>query len=90
VVRTVRDELPFIAVVLVVAAGLVALTVASEHWLRGVLILASGFILGGLFRLVLPDGRAGLLQIRRKSFDVICFETVGVLAVIFAVLLPRA
>jgi hypothetical protein len=88
--RAVRDEFPFATVVAVVAVGLLEVSFAPEHWLRGVLIMAGGFGLAGLLRLVLPDDHAGLLRVRRRAFDVACFATVGVLAVIFAVLLPRA
>ena len=88
--RTLRHELPFIVVVLVVGAGLLSLSITSAHWLRGVLVIAAGFGLAALLRLVLSDQQAGLLRVRRRNFDVLCFAVVGVLAVIFAVLLPRA
>ncbi len=88
--RAIRHELPFIAVVALIGAGLLLLSIASDHWLRGVLLMAGGFALGAVLRLVLPDDRAGLLAVRRRSFDFLCFATISVLAVIFAVLLPRA
>jgi hypothetical protein len=89
-VRALRQELPFIAVILIVGGGLLLLSVASAHWFRGVLLIAAGFGLAAILRLILPDHRAGLLRVRRRSFDVFCFATVSVLAVIFGVLLPRA
>jgi uncharacterized membrane protein YwaF len=88
--RALRHEWPFALALAVVAVGLLAISFASEHWLRGVVIIASGFGVAAVLRLVLPDERAGLLRIRRRSFDVACFGVVSVLAVIFGVLLPRA
>ena len=88
--RTVRHELPFIAVIVVVGVGLLSLSLESAHWLRGVLVIAGGFGLAAILRLVLSDERAGLLRVRRRYFDVLCFAAISVLAVIFGVLLPRA
>ena len=87
--RTLRHELPFVLSALVVAVGLLMVSFASNHWLRGVLVIAGGFGAAALLRLVLPQEWAGLLAIRRRSFDVFCFAVVSVLAVIFGVLLPR-
>jgi hypothetical protein len=90
VARVLRQELPFIVVVLIVGTGLLLVSFVSRHWLRGVIVIAGGFGLAALLRLTLPPERAGLLAIRRRSFDVFCFGVVSVLAVIFGELLPRA
>ena len=56
-----RRELPFALVCVVTLVGLIGLVAFPHHWLRDVTIVAIGFGLGGLLRLVLPKRRAGLL-----------------------------
>jgi hypothetical protein len=63
--------------------------VRPEHWLRGVLLIGGDLLLAGLLRLVLSERRAGILAVRRRAFDVICYLGLGVLVITFGVLAPQ-
>jgi hypothetical protein len=88
-VRRVRAEAAFIVVLVVVLAGLVGVVAFPRHWLRGVLIVAAGFGLATLLRLVLGKRQAGLLAVRGRAFDALCYLLSCVAITVFAVLLPR-
>jgi len=83
------SELPFGLVLLVELGGLVAVAVAPQHWLRAVGVLTAGMGLAGLFRLVLSDEQAGMLRVRRRSFDVTCYWGFGLLTILVALGLPQ-
>ncbi len=87
--RTLVAEAPFALVLLVAAAGFTYTTVRPEHWLRGVIVIAAAFILAGLLRAVLTTARAGMLVVRHKVFDSLCYLALGVSIFVFAVALPR-
>lgn len=82
-------ELPFSLVLLVELLGLVLVAVAPQHWLRAVGVLSIGLVLAGLFRLLLSDEQAGMLRVRRRSFDVTCYWAFGALALLVALGLPQ-
>jgi hypothetical protein len=82
-------ELPFTSVLLVELLGLVLVAAAPQHWLRAVGVLSIGLGLAGLFRLLLSDDQAGMLRVRRRSFDVACYWGFGVLALLVALGLPQ-
>lgn len=79
----------FLATLILVAAGFAYTAIVPEHWLRGVLVSSGGFALGAALRLVLPEERAGMLKIRGRALDVLCFGAVAVLIVTVGVLLPH-
>lgn len=87
--RNVRDEAPFVSVVLIVAFGFVYVLVASGHWLRGVTVIAFGMVAASALRAFLPASKAGLLVVRGRLFDVLCYLGLGLLVFGFAVLLPQ-
>ncbi len=82
-------ELPFSLVLLVELLGLVLVAVAPQHWLRAVGVLSIGLLLAGSFRLLLSDEQAGMLRVRRRSFDVTCYWGFAVLALLVALGLPQ-
>lgn len=88
-VRGVRTEAAFGVVLVVVLAGIVGVVAFPRHWLRGVLIVAAGFGLAALLRLMLGERQAGLLAVRGRAFDVLCYVLSCVTITVFAVLLPR-
>ncbi len=69
-------QVPYIAVGLVVAAGLVLVTFA--YWRRGVVTIGAAMALAGLLRLLLPARRAGLLSVRSRGFDVAAYVFLAV------------
>ena len=88
-VRGVRAEAAFIVVLVVVIVGLAGVVAFPRHWLRGVLIVAAGFGLATVLRLLLSDLQSGLLAVRGRAFDVLCYLLSCVTIAVFAVLLPR-
>jgi hypothetical protein len=58
----------YLAVVAAMLVG-VGIVVAGE-WRLGVFVMATSFGVAALSRAVLPDERAGMLQIRRRFVDI--------------------
>jgi hypothetical protein len=75
--QTLRHEMAFVLVLAITLIGLTSVVVASQHWLRGVLIIASAFVVAGVARALLSDRRAGLLAVRGRMFDVACYFLLG-------------
>jgi len=79
------------AVYLAVVGGVViglAITVVGA-WRTGVSWMGAGLIAGGLFRLALPERRAGMLRVRRKVSDVTMLVLAGIALVVLAVIVPE-
>jgi hypothetical protein len=87
--RAAQRDIPFLTVVAGLVLGFVVVRLAPQHWLRGVLIIGADLIAGGLLRLVLPTRRAGILAVRNRGFDTLCYVGLGVLVITFGVLLPK-
>src|SRR5262249_61806712 len=71
-------NLPVLLVLSCAAGGLAYSAIMPTHWLRGVLFMAGALIMGGLFRMVLPARQAGLLAVRGRTVDVLCYVGTGV------------
>jgi len=82
-------EAPFGLVMLIELAGVCSVFLAPQHWLRAVGVLAVGMLVAGLLRLVLSNEQAGLLRVRRRSFDVACYLLLGVFTMVVALGLPQ-
>ena len=80
-------EFPLVAVVTVVAAGLV-LTAGFDHWRVGSAVIGFGFCLGAAFRLTLPARQAGLLVVRSRGVDAAVLLTLGFGLVLLANTIP--
>jgi hypothetical protein len=76
--RRVRAEAPFLAVLLVMVIGLGSLAIAPGHWRRGSGVLALALLLAGVLRLALSPARAGLLTVRARWLDALCYLGLGV------------
>ena len=87
--QALSGNLPFVVVLGIVASGILYSTVVPEHWLRGVVVTAIGVLVAGTCRLALSDRRAGLLRIRNRIFDAVCYFTLGGALILFGSLLPR-
>jgi hypothetical protein len=66
-------NLPILVVLALGATGILYSAAVPRHWLRGVLLLAAACGLAGLFRLLLPVRQAGLLAVRGRVADVVCY-----------------
>ena len=83
--RRARGQLPFLAVLAVMVAGVVYLSVQPAHWRRASTIIAVSMILGAALRLVLSDNHAGMLAVRNRWLDIACYLGTGVLILIVAI-----
>jgi hypothetical protein len=82
-------DVPFLIVLIIEGAAVAYAAAAPQHWLRAVGFVTVGMAVAGLFRLLLSNDQAGLLRVRRRTFDVACYWGFGLLAITFALLLPQ-
>jgi hypothetical protein len=87
--RREQGEAPFLIVLVIELLAIGYAAGVPEHWLRAVGGVVLGLVVAGLFRAWLPDAQAGLLRVRRKSFDVACYWGFALLTVMFALALPQ-
>ena len=83
------EEAPFVLVVCLVGLGFCYSLVATTHWLRGVGLMSLGMVVAGGLRAFLPNGRAGLLAVRSRPFDIVCYLGLGVAIFGFGILVPQ-
>ena len=82
-------ELPFGLVLAIELAGVVSVAIAPQHWLRAVGVLAVGSLVAGALRLTLSNEQAGLLRVRRRTFDVAFYWALGLFVITVALALPQ-
>jgi hypothetical protein len=82
-------NLPLTLVLALAATGIGYSAAVPPHWLRGVLLLATAMVLGGVLRLLLPARQAGLLAVRSRFTDVLCYAGTGVAIVVLGLALPH-
>ena len=80
--------LPLVAVLAVVAAGL--LLGAAGAWRPGAVVIGAGVLLAAGLRLVLPARQAGLLAVRSRRLDVAMLLVLGTGLVVLASSVPDA
>ena len=83
--RDLRDS-PFILVLLLAAGGV---AFSTFHWRKGVEVIAAAVVLGAVLRAVLTERQAGLLAIRHRGFDVMCYLVLGGGVAAVGLLLPH-
>jgi peptidoglycan/LPS O-acetylase OafA/YrhL len=76
--RRLAGQLPFLAVLALLAAAAIYLAFWPGHWRRGTGVIAGAMLLGALLRLLLPNARAGLLRVRARWLDVAWYGGLGV------------
>jgi hypothetical protein len=86
VTRAPRAEWPLTLSAVVGLAGLV--TIVFDGWRAGVFLFAGGILLAGLLRLLLSDETAGLLRVRRRTFDTLILFGMGAAVLILGVIIP--
>lgn len=79
-------ELPLVAVLVVVAAGL--LLGVIDRWRVGASVLGAAVLLAGVLRLLLPARRAGLLVVRSRRLDVAVLLVLGAALLVLASSVP--
>jgi hypothetical protein len=73
---------PLILVMVIAAAGMAR--VLTQHWREGAVLLGAALIVAAVLRMLLPVDRAGLLAIRSKPIDVLCYAGFGVMMAVLA------
>ena len=73
-----RAQLPYWIVLAGVAAGLATIRGGDQAVRSGTLVIAGTLLAGALARLVLPDGKVGMLRSRRRLLDVAALVMLGV------------
>lgn len=74
-----RDQWPFAIVLLIVAVGLVR--IVMYHWRQGTTLIGIALVVAAVLRLLLPDGRAGLLAVRKRRVDMLLYGGFGLMIV---------
>ena len=71
-------QLPYSIVMAGLVAGLATARGGGQAVKGGTLVIAGALLAGSLIRLVLPDGRVGMLASRRRLADVAVLAALGV------------
>jgi hypothetical protein len=79
-------QLPLLAVLVVVAIGL--LEVTFDHWRRGLVIVGLALIGAAAMRLLLPVRRLGFLAVRSRPVDVVLLAGAGMALVVVVLTIP--
>ena len=79
-------QLPLLAVLVVVAVGL--LLVTFERWRLGLVVVGLGLVGGAVLRLLLPVRRVGFLAVRSRPTDVVLLAGTGVALTAIALAIP--
>ena len=75
--RWVRDQAPFVVIVLAMIAASAYLYFFPGHWRRGTGVTSVSLLAAGVLRLVLPTSRVGLLAVRGRWRDGLCYLASG-------------
>ena len=81
-------NLPIVLVLALGGTGIAYSAVIPRHWLRGVLLLAFACGVAGVFRLLLPVRQAGLLAVRSRLTDIVCYFGLAVAITALGLALP--
>jgi len=74
-----------VAVIALIGMGLVL----TQHWRRGAVRLGVALLVAAALRVAGPAERVGLLAIRGKVVDVLCYSGFGVAMVLLAATITR-
>lgn len=75
---------------LVVAIALTGMgLVITQHWRKGAVLLGGALLVAAVLRMVIPLDRVGLLAIRSRAVDVLCYSGFGVVMMVLAFQITR-
>jgi Protein of unknown function (DUF3017) len=80
-------QAPMIAVLSITAIGMQR--VLTQHWREGAVVLAVGLLVAAVLRMVLAPERVGLLAIRSRAVDVLCYVGFGAAMAVLAATITR-
>jgi Protein of unknown function (DUF3017) len=75
--RWMWTEFPFVVVVALVIASAGYLVFFPGHWRRGTGVIAVALLTAGVLRCVLPPPRVGMLGVRGRWRDTVCYLALG-------------
>ncbi|HSV37369.1 MAG TPA: DUF3017 domain-containing protein [Nocardioidaceae bacterium] len=78
----------YIIVGVTAAVGLAIVVLGDFR--TGLSVMGGGLLGGAACRLILPDHKAGMLKVRRKSLDVVFLTILGVGLLTLAIVVPDA
>jgi hypothetical protein len=58
--------------------------VLTQHWREGAVLLGGALVVAAVLRLLLPTDRVGLLAIRSRPIDVLCYGGLGTVIAVLA------
>jgi hypothetical protein len=79
--------LPAAVVLAIAAAGMIR--VLTEHWREGAALLGGALLVAAALRMLLPDDRVGLLAIRSRMIDLLCYVMLAVGTILLALTITR-
>jgi hypothetical protein len=79
--------LPAALVAAVTIAGMAL--VLTQHWRKGAVVLGAALLVAAVLRMLVPLDRIGLLAIRSRAIDVLCYSAFGVVMVVLASTITR-
>ena len=80
-------QAPTLVVLAIAVAGMGR--VLTQHWREGAVLLGGALLVAGALRMILPTDRSGLLAIRSRVIDVLCYSLFGLAMVVLAVTITR-
>ncbi|HVH21131.1 MAG TPA: DUF3017 domain-containing protein [Pseudonocardia sp.] len=80
-------QAPALVVLAIAAIGMGR--VLSQHWREGAVLLGGASLVAAALRMLLPTDRTGLLAIRSRVIDVVCYTVFGLAIVVLAVTITR-
>jgi hypothetical protein len=75
--RWIVEQLPFLVVLVVLTIAFGYLLIDPGRWSRVTGLVAVAVLLAGVARLVFPTDRVGMLAVRGRVLDTLCFLVVG-------------
>jgi len=90
--RDLRSRLPVWApAVLVLAIAAVGLLrMLTQHWREGAVLLGGALLVAAALRAVFPDDRVGLLVIRSRMIDLLCYCGFGLVTIVLAMTITHS
>jgi hypothetical protein len=79
-------QLPLLAVLVVVAIGLLLVTI--DHWRLGLVVVGLALVGGAVLRLLLPVRQVGFLAVRSRPTDVVLLAGTGIVLTVTALTIP--
>jgi hypothetical protein len=79
-------QLPLLAVLVVVAIGLLAVTFG--HWRTGIVVVGLALIGAAVLRVLLPVRRLGFLAVRSRPVDVVLLAGTGLALAVVVLTIP--